>query len=293
VTARVVLATCADLPSGDEDAQVLCAALSRRRVSASWQVWDDPRASWDADIVVIRSTWDYSRRRDEFLNWTRQVRHLANPSAVVAWNSDKNYLRGLAERSVPVVPTGWVPPGIVPSLPSSEFVLKPSVGAGSRGAARFDPVRRDAHEAAYAHLRSLHDAGHTVMVQPYLSGVDHAGETALIYFDGQFSHAVRKSAMLPPDEPPAVDTQHGLFVTERIARRVPSAAELALGARVLDVLPELTGADLLYARVDLLPTSDGPVLVELEVTEPSLFMQYDQAAADRFAAAIARWAGAS
>jgi hypothetical protein len=288
-----VLATCADLPSGDEDADVLQAALSEHGVSASWQIWDDPHASWDADLVVIRSTWDYSRRRDEFLSWTRQVRHLANPAAVVAWNSDKNYLRELLNASVPVVPTGWAPPGTVPSLPSSEFVLKPSVGAGSRGAARFDPARREVHEAAHAHVRSLHDAGHTVMVQPYLSGVDHAGETALIYFDGQFSHAIRKSAMLPADAPPAPDAEHGLFVTERITQRVPSVAELAIGGRVLAVLRELVAADLLYARVDLLPTPAGPVLVELEVTEPSLFLQYDHAAAARFATAIAGRAVAS
>ena len=66
--------------------------------------WDDP-ATEDADLVILRATWDYAERRDEFLAWTRRVRNLLNAPDVVAWNSDKRYLRDLAAAGVPVVPS--------------------------------------------------------------------------------------------------------------------------------------------------------------------------------------------
>jgi glutathione synthase/RimK-type ligase-like ATP-grasp enzyme len=159
-------------------------------------------------------------------------------------------------------------------------VVKPSVGAGSRGVGRF----RDAAAAA-AHVAVLHDVGRVAMVQPYLDAVDTAGETALIYFDGAYSHAIEKGPMLPPDAAHAADHDE-LFVAERIAARQPAAAEREIGEQVVALLRARFGVAPLYARVDLLPSPDGPVVVEVEITEPSLFLTYDEAAADRFAAAI-------
>lgn len=287
---EVVIATCADLPAGDEDADALESALAERGVAARWQAWTDETVSWTDALVVVRSTWDYTRRRDAFVDWTRAVPRLVNPADVIAWNSDKTYLRDLAKADLPVVPTTFVPPGQAAPLPvEGEFVVKPSVGAGSIGAGRFAD---DAVVAAQAHVTTLHDAGRIVLVQPYVTDIDEAGETALIYFDGVFSHAVRKAAMLPPQatNPLGVELTDELFALERIDAREPSAAELAVGERVMDVLRERLGTDLLYARVDLLPTPAGPVLVELELTEPSLFLGYDShhpGAADRLATAIA------
>jgi len=282
----LALATCAALPSGDEDGDPLVAALAARGVSARWQVWTDPGASWEDDLVVVRSTWDYTRDRDAFLSWANAVPRLENPAEVIAWNSDKSYLRDLADAQVPVVPTTFVPPGELAPLPVGEFVVKPSVGAGSMGVGRF---AADAGDAARAHVTSLHNAGRIVLVQPYLTDVDTAGETALVYVEGDYSHAIRKGAMLAPQVSNPLNelSTDTLYVFEQVEAREPSVAELAVGAQVMQVLRARLGANLLYARVDLLPTPAGPMLIELELTEPSLFLGYDDKAADRLAAAIA------
>lgn len=281
----VLLATCADLPSGDEDAALLDAALRRRGIDPRWAVWDDPTVDWGAGLTVLRSTWDYTGRREQFLAWTRALPRLVNPAEVVAWNSDKTYLRDLAGAGVPIVPTEWIEPGRPVPLPvSGEFVLKPSVGAGSRGAGRFTPDRAT---AATAHAAALHDAGRVVLLQPYLADVDLVGETALVYVDGRYSHAVTKGAMLPESAANPLDLTAGeLFVEERILPADASPAERGLGEQVVGYVRERFG-DQLYCRVDLLPTADGPVVIELELTEPSLFLGRADGAADRLAGAIA------
>lgn len=281
----VLLATCSDLPDGDEDAVALNVALARAGVDAAWVAWDDPAADWSAGVVVIRSTWDYTFRRADYLDWARSIAHLHNPPEVVEWNSDKTYLRDIERDGVRIVPTSWVSPGEAVTLPAAqEYVVKPSVGAGSRGAGRF---AAGASDTATAHIRQLHDAGRVVLIQPYLRDVDTAGETALIYIDGEFSHAVRKGAMLPEGVVHPVNG-YELFVEEKITPHLADAAELGAGRSALAAIRKRFGTDLLYARVDLLPSPDGPMLVELELTEPSLFLGYSAGAAERFAGAIAR-----
>lgn len=280
----VVLATCAALPAGDEDAELLNGALQRRGLTARWQQWNDPSAEWNDTLVVVRTTWDYTNSLEQFRAWASGVRHLANPAEVIEWNTDKTYLLDLAAAGVPIVPTTVVRPGGMAQFPDGvEFVVKPSVGAGSRGAGRFAAGDAD---AARAHLAQLHELGRTALIQPYLDDVDEHGETALIYVEGVFSHAIAKGAMLPAGVVHP-HTSGPLFVKENISERTPSAAEVAVGNQVLAALRERYHYDLLYVRVDLLPSADGPVLVELELTEPSLFLGYGEGAADRFAAAIA------
>jgi hypothetical protein len=282
----VLLATCAAVPDGDEDAPALLTALDARGIAARFAVWNDPSVDWSGALSVLRSTWDYTLRRTEFLEWAATVAQLHNRADVVLWNSDKVYLHELEDAGVPVTPTQVVPPGDRPQFPDdAEFVVKPSVGDGSRGAGRF--VAAAAPQAA-AHAAALHAAGRTVLVQPYLSGVDEAGETALIYFSGTLSHAIRKGPMLAADTAHDIDERSGLFIDENISARDPSAAELAVGERTVQFLRARFGDDPLYARIDLLPGPSGPVVVEVELTEPSLFLSYRAGAADRFADAIAR-----
>ncbi|MCU1659173.1 MAG: hypothetical protein JWO57_3829 [Pseudonocardiales bacterium] len=283
----VLLATCSDLPSGDEDGDALVAALAASGVQARWRAWNDPAVDWSGELVVVRSTWDYTGDRAAFVAWARSVPRLANPADVIAWNSDKTYLRELVDAGVPVVPTRWAAPGEPVELPiAGEFVVKPSVGAGSKGAGRFTV---DAAAAAREHAARLHDAGRVVLVQPYLGDIDRKGETALIYVDGEFSHAISKGAMLASATVNPLDPgfSASLFVEERIAARTASDAELTVGSMAIKAVRARFDDDPLYARVDLLPTPDGPVVVELELTEPSLFLGYVDGAAERFAAAIA------
>jgi hypothetical protein len=212
------------------------------------------------------------------------VPRLANDAATVTWNTDKRYLRELADAGIPVVPTEWRDPGDAITLPETgEWVVKPAVSAGSRDTGRYRMADREHRTQARTHAGRLLEAGRTVMIQPYLTQVDTYGETALLYFDGVFSHAIRKGPML---QGPDVGMR-GLYKEEEITPRVPTAAEHAVAARVLEALPRHVVTPL-YARVDLIPGPDGePLLVELELTEPSLFLAHGEHAPARFAAAIA------
>lgn len=288
---RVALVTCADLPDLDPDDRRLLAPLRALGVTAEPVVWDDPNVDWPRyDLAVLRSTWDYAPRRKEFLAWAARIPKLVNPSHIVTWNTDKRYLVELDMAGAPVVPTNWLGPDDRWRAPASgEVVIKPAVGAGSRECGRYrlaDPVHR---RLAAAHIDRLQQAGRLVMIQPYLSAVDSYGETALLFIHDptrnalSYSHAIRKGPMLTgPDH-----GTDGLYRPERISERVPSAIELAVARRVLAAVPAEPG-QLLYARVDLIPGPDGrPLLVELELTEPSLFLGYDPGAPARLARAIA------
>ncbi len=275
---KVLLASCASLPTGDGDDDALIGALADVGVDASWTVWGSGEA---ADLVVLRSTWDYTDRRAEFLEWCSSVPTLANPAVVVPWNTDKSYMLDLARMGVPVVPTVLAEPGFS-DWPAGEFVIKPTVGSGSRGALRVSPGD---FEAASAHLYSL---GGPALVQPYQAAVDAVGETALVYFGGQYSHAFNKGAMLTKD---AEYDESGLYIVERLSGAHPTGPQQRVAEDALDAAAEHLGlrrTDFLYARVDLVADAAGaPSLLELELVEPSLgFRQTDTTAPLRFASAV-------
>jgi glutathione synthase/RimK-type ligase-like ATP-grasp enzyme len=276
---RVALATDRAHPDLDPDGPLLLAALDRLGVDARPAVWDDPACDWSAfDLVVVRCTWDYVPRREEWLDWASALPRVANPADVLRWSTDKRYLRELAAAGLPVVPTTWLEPGDPVELPAGDgdLVVKPVVSAGSA-----DTLRSGDRAAVGRAARRLLDAGRPVMVQPYLDAVDAAGETAVLHLAGAESHAVRKAPMLRPGRVVADPDAE-----EHLSPREGGPEERALAERVLDAVPG--GRDrLLYARVDLLPTAEGPVLLELELAEPSLFLRLHPPAADRLAAGIA------
>ncbi len=278
--------TCRDLPDLDPDDRPVRAALTARGIAAEPVVWDDPRVDWAAfDLCVLRSPWDYTPRRDEFVSWTRSIPRLANPASVVAWNTDKRYLTDLAGAGVPTVPTDFVAPGETWRVPGAPFVVKPTVGAGGRDAARYDPADAAQLAQAAGHVARLHSTGRTVMVQPYLAAVDRDGETGVVHLGGRLSHAFRKDALLEGTDS-VVD---GLYRPETVTPReapddVLALAEAALAA-VARVAPRHPA--LLYARVDTVPGPDGrPLVLEVELTEPSLFLALAPGAVERFADAI-------
>jgi glutathione synthase/RimK-type ligase-like ATP-grasp enzyme len=270
---KIALATCAEVPDGDDEAPALTAALARRGIDAPAAVWDDPAVDWAGfDLVVVRSTWDYPARRERFLAWAESLPFVLNPPEVLRWNTDKRYLEALGDDAVP---SSFIEPGAQFEPPTSPFVVKPAVGAGSIGAARYEGGNRRAE----AHVAELHAAGKTVLVQPYVEAVDRSGETGLIYLDGTFSHAVHKGPLLVSGADPA----DGLYLEETLSEAEARPEELEVGERALEAVP-FPRENLLYARVDLLP---GPLVLEVELTEPSLFIGYAEGAAERFAEAIA------
>jgi len=282
VTRSAILVGCAAMPEGDGDEHAVPAAMGELGFDVRWAAWGDDRVDFGAaDAVILRATWDYAERRAEFLDWCESVPALYNSATVVRWNTDKSYLVELLDAGLAVVPTTLVEPGEQARWPKSAFVVKPSVGAGSRGAARFD-----AGADASAHLATLHQDGLTALVQPYQSSVDTDGELALVYFGGIYSHAFAKGAMLG-----STMDESGLYLTEQLAKAEPPADVLALAEDILDAASALLGtlrAELLYARVDIVRGADGkPLLLELELTEPSLGFKYADAAAPlRFASAV-------
>ncbi len=281
---RVAIATCAELPNLDEDGPLLLEQLRKREVHATAAVWDDPAVLWDSfDAVVLRSTWDYAGKWTSFRRWIDEVGKvttLVNPAPVLRWNLDKRYLRHLSEAGVPVVPTQWIESAEASFAPQgSQVVVKPVISAGSKDTQRFLASDRVGIDALVSRILA---SGRPAMVQPYLRRVDDHGETALMFFRGVFSHAIRKAPLLRV----GVGRETGLFRPEGIDERQASAEELALANRVLDSLP-FPRHTLAYARVDLVPDDHGsPCVIEVELIEPSLFLQYDPAACERFADAL-------
>lgn len=281
--AQVLLATCAALPTGDEDAALLDQALDAAGITTSWAVWDDPDVKWaEADLVVVRSTWDYTARPTAFLAWAASVPRLCNAFTALEWSADKRYLLDLAHAGIPITPTFVAQDPVRPSLPSrGRVVVKPSVGAGSKGAGLFDAADVTGIEH---HVGNLLAVGLVPLIQPYVDSVDVRGETDCVFINGVFSHAVEKGPMLNG----GADDPSGLFMAERITPRLPSAAELEVAKRAVQAAHDRFGlaSPLLYARVDMVESDAGPVVLELELVEPSLFFHHATAAATTFAAAV-------
>ena len=285
VTARVARGTDYDMP-------LLLDALRAMGADAHEVDWDDDTLDWSGfDLALLRSTWDYCDRLPAFLAWAERVARqtrLLNPLEVIRWNTDKHYLAALARAGVPVVPGAFVEPGqdagvaidkLFAAHPAArDIVVKPAVGAGSRDAQRH---ARGSRQAIIAHVQRLLDRHRSVLLQPYLDRVDEHGETALLFFDGGFSHAIRKGPLLKRGE----GSTTGLYAEETIQPRTPSADELAAAQGALAAIP--FEQPLSYARVDLIRDDEGaPRLLELELVEPSVFAAHADGVAERFAHAI-------
>jgi hypothetical protein len=283
------------MPAGADWDRPLVDALSAAGARVEHAVWSDPRVDWERfDLVQIRSVYDYSRRRDEFVAWAERVGdRLHNAPAIVAWNSDKYYLADLAHAGLPVIETTYVEPGDdMPPLQGT-VVVKPTISAGGRDSGRFGPR---AHAAAAELIGAMAASGRTAMVQPFQESVETAGEAALVYFDGELSHALRKGAVLPPDRvAPQLEALPGLTAAEamfdpELVRAAPAAGdELELGSAVIAYLAErFGGTPPLYARVDAVRGPASPLIMEIELIEPNFYFDLAPGAAERLANAILR-----
>ena len=263
------------MPKPDPESHLVAAELEKRGVQARVVPWTDPGAG-DADVVVIRTTWDYTSRREEFVEWCERTAARApvlNPPAVVRWNSHKGYLRELAAGGVPAVPTQVVSDARQADLEGA-VVIKPAVSSGAFGAGRFAAGDRGARD----HLLGVLDHGDAI-VQPYLPSVAAQGERSLIYLGGDLSHAVNK-------QPAAGDYRVQSHYGGKVTRHEPSRAEReAAGAALAYVREPLT-----YARVDLVRGDEGPMVIELELIEPELFLGLEPSAPARLAQLIAGYA---
>lgn len=276
----VALVTYSELPHWAKDEHLLAEALARRGVRAGLVAWGDPAIEWERiRVCVIRSTWDYHLRVDEFIAWVERVgaiTTLCNSAEVVRWNTRKTYLRDLGERGIPIVPTVWLErdsradlAGIIAAQGWQSVVVKPQVSASAYATIL---VTEEMLAEGQAHLDS-HLAERDMMVQPFISAVETSGEHSLMFIGGRFTHSVRRPHMV------------GSNVDENARARLVETPRNAIGfaARVL----EAAGVETLYARVDLVRDEGGKLrLMELELVEPSLFLQEAPEAVEMFADAI-------
>lgn len=279
----------------DRDLQPIAAALRERGAEPVAVDWRSPDTDWAAfDLVVVKSPWDYAGHWEEFLGWLARVEALVpvvNHPGVIRWSLDKTYLRELAARDVAVCPTQYAStPDDLKSLlaaASGRVVVKPTISAGSANTGLFD-----AHDSrAEALGRRTLGIGKMVMVQPAIPSVAHVGERALVFLGGRFEHAIRKGPLLALGG----GLLGGGEYAETITREVAPDDELALADAALTaattILSErgLSAAQtsMVHARVDIArDPDDRPVLMELELFEPSCFLELVPGAEHRYAEAV-------
>ncbi|HET9622784.1 MAG TPA: hypothetical protein VFP84_15530 [Kofleriaceae bacterium] len=274
---RLRVATCKVLPEPDLDEAPLARALAAAGFDARLVGWDDPDADWDAPIpTLIRSTWNYPLAPAAFAAWLARAAAAApliNPPDLVAANMHKRYLLALAARGVAAVPTTLVEPGgatdlVAAARGADRVVIKPEIGSGSIGTKRFAPD----DPAAAAHLAALTALG-PALVQPYVASVDAYGERSLVWIDGALSHAIRKTPRFIGD----LEQIDGPFPIADDERALADAVNAPIADRAL------------YARVDLARDAAGaPMIMEIELIEPSLFFDRQPGSVERFVAALAR-----
>jgi len=285
----IALVSGAEAREFDTDLPYLSRALGDRGIITEIVDWDNASTDWSRySMAIVRSPWDYHRRYPEFLAWLDSVSAattLQNSADIIRWNTNKEYLAELVEAQIGVIPTTFVRSAedlvtiTNEGMLECDIVVKPTISAGSNNTERHEesPVK------AAAHLGFLLDAGFVAMVQPYQRFIDERGETGMVYFNGQLSHSFRKGAILATGE----NAKNGLFTVEEITPRTASAQERELGEAVMTFVKKKWGEYPLYARVDVVRGSAGvPVVMELELAEPSFFLQVDHEAPSRFASAV-------
>lgn len=283
----IALVSCAEAREHDTDLPLLVRAFGDRGILATIVDWDDAVVDWSTfRAAVIRSPWDYHRRYNEFLSWINKVSSLTvvfNSADIITWNTDKAYLQELIDAEIPVIPTTYVRGAedlvLANDLIKGDVVVKPTISAGSNNTERHVNVPA----SAAAHITNLVDSGMVAMVQPYQRFIDERGETGMLYFNGEYSHAFRKGAILATGD----NVKNGLYTEEDIGPRDASREERELGDEVMDFVAQKFGAAPLYARVDVVRGSGGyPVLMELEMAEPSLYLHTARDSATRFVSAF-------
>jgi len=278
---RVLLATSESIPNLTGDDRVLIAALANRGIEARPAIWSAPDINWSsADGVLIRSCWDYHLRLDEFLPWIAGLEKAGvwvwNAPSTLRWNCNKSYLRDLEQKGVAIVPTVWPEENlslaeILRDLGWKKAVVKPRVSAT---AYRTQLVDSGGNNAAQQLLDEL-VRGPGVMVQQFMKSVISRGEWSLVFFNGQFSHAVIKQP-----KPGDFRVQHDFGGSETPA--TPSAFVLDAASRAIACVDPTP----LYARVDGVEDGGRFLLMELELIEPALFLSSASGSAVRFADAI-------
>jgi hypothetical protein len=285
----VALVTCSEWPKLNHSDNFLLRALVARDIDACPCAWNDPTVDWSRPLVsVIRSPWDYYRQPTDFLEWAQHVSQfhtLWNPAPLLQWSTHKRYLRSLEERGIPIIPTLWCAQGSSVNLVQvmrergwPEVVLKPAVSGNGYGTISIKEETAPTEGQLYLdHMLSLQD----MLIQPFFSSVLSRGERSIIVIDGRVTHAVLRAPIR------GVAHSSGCDAAELPENSLitPLKEEVQLARKIVDLLPTPT----LFARIDLVNNEEGRLhLMEVELVDPRLWLEWVPEAVERFADAIAR-----
>ncbi|KZC17732.1 hypothetical protein RHOFW510R12_13410 [Rhodanobacter sp. FW510-R12] len=281
---RLALATSIDHASIQPDDAHLAATLERLGLPPVVCVWNDPTVDWSAfDAVLIRTIWDYFKHQAAFLHWLDRLDALGvptiNDSALLRWNSDKRYLLELAQHGVAIIPTRLAGAAALPdtlaAMAGQSVVIKPSVSGSA-----WHTLRGTAGDAALTDAAAQLPRERDYLVQPFVPEIVSDGEWSLLYFAGEFSHAVIK-------RPAAGDYRVQGEYGGRTEPAQPDAAILAAADRALAALAALGHGGHAYLRVDGVVSGGRFLVMELELIEPFLHLAAHPAAAERLAREVA------
>ena len=245
--------------------------------------WRNESINWnDYDAVIVRSTWDYQHDSEKFFKVLKKIdslTHLENDLELMKWNMNKRYLFDLENKGVQIVKTLWENKfdpqnalGYFEQLQTDEIIIKPNISASADNTFR---LKKDLLISLSDKLENIF-AEREFMVQPFIKNIISEGEYSLFFFNGKLSHSVRK---IPKEHDFRVQEEHGGDIQPIIApEKVIEAAE--------NVIQQLSTTPL-YLRVDLVRTyNDQFALMELELIEPSLYLNKDAKAPLRFVKAF-------
>ncbi len=254
-------------PDPDLDIPFVKDAANVIKIDLDFPNWQDKNVNWqNYDAAVIRSTWNYVPFREDFVLWSQKVEKetkLFNSSKIVQWNTDKKYLLELEQKGIPIIPTKFC--SSIEEIESkldwafnqaSAIAIKPSIGAGARLAGRASSI-----DEAKKLVKNIFENNRIAMIQPYIESVDTEGEKAIVVIDGKLSHVARKV-------PALTKGGHG-----------DGAGLVEIDKKMEDIFKVIasklsTWNELLYARIDVAEYKGSYLLMELELTEPWLFMKY-------------------
>jgi glutathione synthase/RimK-type ligase-like ATP-grasp enzyme len=283
---NIALATSYEFSNLIEDETPLVAALEQRGIKVTPVVWDSPEISWTAyDLIIVRNIWDYYRQPQTFVAWldyleSKQVR-IYNPIPLLRWNMNKQYLSQLSQAGIRIQPSVFVrhiSQNLAQTLAEKgwqDAVIKPLISGSGENTWRINPTNAADYQMQFDFIQARFGA----MIQAYTPQISTEGEYSLVFFNGEFSHAVLKRPM-----------PNGFFVQSEhggSTNPITASPEIIVQAKAaLDATKAITGIIPIYARIDGFLHDGAFVLMELECIEPELFLRYDKNSGERFAAVI-------
>ena len=259
----------------DQD-RLLAQSFRKQGVQVTAAIWSEATVNWqDFQAIIIRSCWDYHKQVEQFLQWIEVIERLNiplyNQASIIQWNYHKGYLKEMAERGIPIIPTRWFDAkdrprlsAVMEDLDAQEIVIKPAVGATA-----YKTHKLDSESVNHFSWEEQGPYPQGFLVQKFLHQVQEQGEWSHIFFGGNYSHSVLKKAKL--GEFRVQSNFGGKSEVQTAEPRLVQQAHVILD--LLDPLP-------LYARIDGLHIEDTFHLMELELIEPELYLKNEELASN-------------